>query len=164
VLSRAGNIEIIAEISQALGTFGMIGGQVVDLESEGKPVDKETVEYIHNNKTAAFIRASVRCGCMLAHASMETVERLSSYGNHVGLAFQVIDDILDEESSVEVMGKMAGSDRKKGKATFPSVVGMDESKRYAKELIERAHADIAFLADKGAILRELADYIRTRMF
>jgi geranylgeranyl diphosphate synthase type II len=163
VLASIERVDIIAEIASALGTGGMIGGQVVDIESEGKEVDKATVEYIHNNKTTALIRASVKVGALLANAPVQTIEKLSSYGSNVGLAFQVIDDILDEESTTETLGKNAGSDRDKGKATFPAVVGMEESKRCARELIENAWKDIEFLGDKGTILKELAEYIRVRI-
>ncbi len=163
VLASTGRAEIISEIAVALGTRGMLGGQVVDIESEGKPVDKSVVEYIHNNKTAALIRASIRVGALLANASSQALERLTSYGNNVGLAFQVIDDILDEESTTETLGKDAGSDREKGKATFPAVVGMTESKRYAQELIENAWNNIAFLGENGKILKDLAEYIRVRI-
>ena len=97
ILSKIGRIEIINEISSALGTSGMIGGQVVDIESEGKTVSKETVSYIHDNKTAALIKASVKTGALLANASPDVIEKLSSFGSHIGLLFQVIDDILDEE-------------------------------------------------------------------
>ena len=163
VLASVGRIDIISEIASALGTNGMIGGQVVDIESEGKTVDKATVEYIHHNKTAALIRASVRVGALLADASENALERLTSYGNNIGLAFQVVDDILDEESTTEVLGKNAGSDSVKGKATFPAVVGMEESKRYAQELNDKACADLDFLGDKGMILKGLAEYIRVRI-
>jgi len=163
VLASVGRIDIIAEIAAALGTSGMIGGQVVDIESEGRKVDKATVEYIHRNKTAALIRASMRAGALLADASADTLEKLSSYGNNVGLAFQVVDDVLDEESTTEALGKDAGSDAEKGKATWPSVAGIEESKRYARELIENAWADIEFLGGKGKILKDLAEYIRVRI-
>ncbi|MFC1476652.1 polyprenyl synthetase family protein [Fibrobacterota bacterium] len=163
ILAKTNRIDIIQEISKALGTGGMIGGQVVDIESEGKNVDKSTVEYIHNNKTAALIRASVTTGALLANASSDDIQKLSSYGNHIGLAFQVVDDILDEESTTETLGKDVGSDRAKGKATFPAVYGIEESKKYATELIDKAHADIGFLGKKGKILYELADYIRVRV-
>jgi geranylgeranyl diphosphate synthase type II len=164
VLARLGRTDIITEIAQSLGTDGMIGGQVVDIESEGKKVGRETVEYIHHKKTAALIRACVRIGAMLADAPPAAIERLSSYGSNVGLAFQVVDDILDEESTTEQLGKDAGSDRERGKSTFPSVCGMEESKRYAKDLIENAKKDLALFGDKGEILRELAEYIRVRIF
>jgi len=163
ILASVGRIDIITEIAVALGTSGMIGGQVVDIESEGQKVDKATVEYIHMNKTAALIRASIRSGALLANASEDTLKKLSSYGNNVGLAFQVVDDVLDEEGTTEALGKDAGSDAEKGKATWPSVAGIEESKRYAGELIESAWADIAFLGDKGKILRDLAEYIRVRI-
>lgn len=163
VLASLGRTDIIAETAGALGTFGMIGGQVVDIESEGKKVGRETVEYIHLKKTAALIRACVRIGAMLADAAPKTIARLSLYGEHVGLAFQVIDDILDEESTTEQLGKDAGSDREKGKATFPAVCGIEESKRYAEELIRKAWEDIAFLGKKGSLLRDLAEHIRVRI-
>jgi geranylgeranyl diphosphate synthase, type II len=163
VLAKVGNLSLITEIASALGTNGMLGGQVVDIESEGKTVDRSTVEYIHRSKTAALIRSSVRMGALLANAPAEALENLSSYGNHIGLAFQVVDDILDEESTTEQLGKDAGSDRARGKATFPAVCGMDESKRYARELVEKAWDNIAFLNEKGAILHQLADFIITRI-
>jgi geranylgeranyl diphosphate synthase, type II len=163
VLAGLGRTDIIAETAKALGTGGMIGGQVVDIESEGKEADRKTVEYIHEKKTAALIRACVRIGAMLADAPADTLDRLSTYGSQVGLAFQVIDDILDEESTTEKLGKDAGSDRERGKATFPAVCGIDESKRYAGELIKKACDGIAFLGPKGALLGALAEYIRVRI-
>jgi len=162
-LASVGRIDIIKEIASALGTGGMIGGQVVDIESEGQEVDKKTVEYIHNNKTAALIRASIRSGALLADADGETFKKLSSYGSNVGLAFQVVDDILDEEGTTETLGKDVGSDKALGKATYPSVMGIEESKRYARELIEKAWADIAFLGNRGKILKDLAEYVRIRI-
>jgi geranylgeranyl diphosphate synthase type II len=163
-LARLGRADVIVEIARALGTNGMIGGQVVDIESEGRPVDRSVVEYIHEKKTAALIRACVTIGAMLANAPVSIVARLAAYGIHVGIAFQVVDDILDEESTTEQLGKDAGSDRERGKATFPAVCGMAESKRYARELIAKACDEVAFLDAKGATLRELAEYIRVRIF
>jgi len=163
VLAKIGRVDVIREIAEALGTKGMIGGQVVDIESEGQPVDRKTVEYIHYNKTAALIRSSVRIGALLANASEEQVELLSSYGMHVGLAFQVVDDILDEESTTEELGKDAGSDRERGKATFPAICGMDESKIYATDLVTKANDAISSFGEKGTILRDLAEFIRIRI-
>ncbi len=163
VMSKVGRIDIIRVISEALGTNGMIGGQVVDIESEGKDVDLDIVKYIHHNKTAALLRASVLSGAILADAPQETLDKLASYGNHIGLLFQVVDDILDEESDTETLGKDAGSDRERGKATFPVVMGMEESKKYANELVEKAKEDIDFLGEKGKILSMLADFIRVRI-
>jgi geranylgeranyl diphosphate synthase type II len=163
VLARVGRIDIVDETSKALGTNGMIGGQVVDIESEGKEVDRATVEYIHNNKTSAFIRASVRTGALLANATPDALARLTRYGEAIGLAFQVVDDILDEEGTTEQLGKDAGSDRERGKATFPAVVGMAESKRYARELIDTACTAVDFLGEKADTLKSIAVFIGTRL-
>jgi len=163
VLASIGDITLVTEISRALGTDGMIGGQVVDIESEGKKVDRATVEYIHRAKTAALIKASVRMGAILAKAPEEFLDKISSYGNNIGLAFQVVDDILDEESTTEQLGKDAGSDRERGKATYPAICGMQESKRYARELVDNAWKDIEFLGERGELLHDLADYIITRI-
>jgi geranylgeranyl diphosphate synthase type II len=162
-LARIGRADIIREVAGALGTQGMIGGQVVDIESEGKPASLQTVEYIHKNKTAALIRACVRTGALLANAAERDIQRLSAYADNVGLAFQVVDDILDEEGTTEQLGKDAGSDREKGKVTFPSVCGMAESKRYAQDLIQKACHEIEFLGDNADVLSQLAHYFRTRI-
>jgi geranylgeranyl diphosphate synthase type II len=163
VLAGVGNLGIIREIAEALGTAGMIGGQIVDIESEGQTVDRDTVEFIHSKKTAAFIRAAVRTGAQLAGARPSDLECLSSYGGHVGIAFQVVDDILDEEGTTEQLGKDAGSDREKGKATFPSVCGLAESKEYARRRIDDACADIEPLGDRALMLREIAFFILNRI-
>jgi len=162
-LAGIGRTDIIEEIARSLGTHGMIGGQVVDIESEGKAATKETVEYIHKNKTAALIRSCVRTGAMLAQAPSHDIEKLSLYGDYVGLAFQVVDDILDEEGTTEQLGKDAGSDREKGKVTFPSVCGMEHSKQYAQELIAKACAQVECFGTRSAILIQLAEFFRTRI-
>lgn len=162
-LAKLSRNDIIREIAEALGTKGMIGGQVVDIESEGKKVDKKAVEYIHNNKTAALIRTSVKTGALLANAPREHVNHLARYGNLIGLAFQVVDDILDEEGTTSQLGKDAGSDRERGKATFPAVCGLEESKKYAKQLINDACAELDFLGDRGEMLKAIALFIETRL-
>ena len=162
-LAKTGRADIIAEVAEALGTEGMIGGQVVDIESEGKPATRETVEYIHKNKTAALIRACVRTGALLANAPEPDIQRLSAYADYVGLAFQVVDDILDEEGTTEQLGKDAGSDREKGKVTFPSVCGMAESKRYAQQLIQKACHEIEYLDKRADVLNQLARFFQTRI-
>ena len=163
VLARTGKIELISVISKALGTNGMIGGQVVDIESEGKEVTLETVKYIHDNKTAALIKASVVMGAILAGANEEELQKLSEYGDAIGLAFQVIDDILDITSTTEVLGKDAGSDLERGKATWPALTSLEESKRYAHELTAKAKESVAFLGDKAEMLIGLADYLEGRI-
>jgi len=161
-LARIGRADVLRETAAALGTDGMIGGQVVDIESEGKPADRKTVDYIHQKKTAALITASVRVGAMLAGAPEEVLKRLTAYGQHVGLAFQIVDDILDEEESTEQLGKDAQSDRERGKATYPAVCGLEQSKRHAEELVRLAHEDIAPLGPKAETLRTIAAFIRER--
>ncbi len=156
-------VAIIREISLASGVFGMVGGQVVDMESEGKDVDFPTLEYIHTHKTGALIRASVRAGAIYAKASEKRLKALTRYGERVGLAFQIADDILDIVGSQEEIGKDVGSDLKKGKKTFPSFYGLEESRRRAKEVTDQALAALKDFDRKSDPLRELAKYIVTRV-
>jgi len=155
-------VAIIKEISTASGVYGMVGGQVVDIESEGKEIDFPTLEYIHTHKTGALIRASVRTGALYAKASKKQFSALTHYGELVGLAFQIVDDILDITGSREETGKDEGSDLKKGKQTFPSFYGLDESRRRAVEVSERAVLALKDFGRKADPLRELAKYIVNR--
>src|ERR1700742_3142643 len=124
---------LIGELATASGTVGgMIGGQVADLEGEGKPPNAQLLENIHRAKTGALLRASLRLGALVAGASDAEYEALSCYGGHVGLAFQIVDDILDVEESSEALGKTAGKDATQGKITFPAVYGLDRSHEMAK--------------------------------
>jgi geranylgeranyl diphosphate synthase type II len=156
-------VSIIREISHASGCFGMVGGQVVDMESEGREVDLATLEYIHTHKTGALIRASVRVGALYARASEKRLKALTRYGEFVGLAFQIADDILDLTGTREEIGKDVGSDLKKDKTTYPSVYGIDESRRRAREVAEKAVAALRDLDARADPLRELAKYIVTRV-
>ena len=155
-------VAIIKEISTASGVYGMVGGQVVDIESEGKEIDFPTLEYIHTHKTGALIRASVRTGALYAKASKKQFSALTHYGELVGLAFQIVDDILDITGSREETGKDEGSDLKKGKQTFPSFYGLDESRRRAVEVSDRAVLALKDFGRKADPLRELAKYIVNR--
>jgi len=156
-------VAIIREISLASGVFGMVGGQVVDMESEGKDVDFPTLEYIHTHKTGALIRASVRVGALYARASEKRLKALTRYGEMVGLAFQIADDILDIVGTQQEIGKDVGSDLKKGKKTFPSFYGLAESRRRANEVAAHAVAALKDFDRKADPLRELAKYIVTRV-
>ena len=156
-------LAIMREISLASGVFGMVGGQVVDMESEGKDVDLPTLEYIHTHKTGALIRASIRTGAIYAKASEKRLKALTRYGERVGLAFQIADDILDIVGSREETGKDVGSDLKKGKKTFPGFYGLEESRRRAKEVADQALAALNDFDRKADPLRELAKYIVTRV-
>lgn len=156
-------VAIIGEIAHASGVFGMVGGQVVDMESEGKDVDFPTLEYIHTRKTGALIRASVRVGALYAKASEKRLKALTRYGEMVGLAFQIADDILDITGTQEEIGKDVGSDLKKGKKTFPGFYGLEESRRRANEVAGHAVAALRDFDRKADPLRELAKYIVTRV-
>ena len=152
--------KLIAELSTAAGTVGgMIGGQVADLEGEGKPPDAALLESIHRAKTGALLRASTRMGAIFAGATREQYDALSCYGEHIGLAFQIVDDILDVEESSEALGKTAGKDAAQHKITFPAVYGLEASRRMAEEECARAHQVLEPFAEKAAGLHELADLI-----
>jgi geranylgeranyl diphosphate synthase, type II len=156
-------VAIIREVSLASGVFGMVGGQAVDMESEGKDVDFPTLEYIHTHKTGALIRASVRVGALYARASERRLKALTRYGEMVGLAFQIADDILDIVGTQEEIGKDVGSDMKKGKKTFPNFYGLAESRRRANEVAGHAVDALKEFDRKADPLRELAKYIVTRV-
>jgi len=156
-------VRLMAELAVASGTVGgMVGGQVADLEGEGKPPDAQLLETIHRAKTGALLRASLRMGAISAgaHAQNDSqYEALSTYGEHVGLAFQIVDDILDIEESSEALGKTAGKDAAQHKITFPAVYGLETSRRMAQEECQRAHAVLAPFGDRALRLHELADLI-----
>ena len=156
-------ISIIKEISTASGVFGMVGGQVVDMESEGKDIDFPTLEYIHTHKTGALIRASVRVGALYARAGKRHFTALTHYGEMVGLAFQIADDILDITGKQEEIGKDVGSDIKKAKRTFPSFYGLEESRRRAAEVVDKAITALKDFDRKADPLRELAKFIINRV-
>jgi geranylgeranyl diphosphate synthase type II len=156
-------IAIIKEISTASGVFGMVGGQVVDIESEGKEIDFPTLEYIHTHKTGALIRASVRVGALYAKAGKRQFTALTRYGELAGLAFQIADDILDITGKQEEIGKDVGSDLKKGKKTFPNFYGLEESRRRAVEVADKAVLALKDFDRKADPLRELAKFIIHRV-
>lgn len=155
-------LQIAHEISWAAGFDGMIGGQAADILSEGKQVDQSILEYIHKHKTAALIRTSVRAGAILAGATKSELSALSRYGEDIGLAFQIVDDILDVEGSQKEMGKNVKSDSSKGKKTYPDFFGLSESKRKAKILVEQAVESLSRLNQKADPLRAIARYIIER--
>ncbi len=154
--------EVLTEVVEAAGTFGMVGGQVVDIQSEGKSVSAETLEYIHTRKTAALIRVSLRVGALLVGAPERVLEAIGVAGSRLGLAFQIVDDILDVEGSLEELGKTAGSDRRKKKVTYPEHFGLEASRLRAKSLVEEAKAGLAPLGEAATPIRVLADFILDR--
>ncbi len=156
-------IRLVEELASASGTVGgMIGGQVHDLESEGQPPGAALLESIHRAKTGALIRASVRMGAIHAGADEEQLQALSRYGTHIGLAFQIVDDLLDVEASSEQLGKTAGKDAAQHKVTFPAVYGLERSREMAEQERLGAHLALKCLDDRAERLRELADLIVRR--
>jgi geranylgeranyl diphosphate synthase type II len=154
---------ILTEVATAAGTVnGMVGGQVADLEAEGKPVTLQMLEYIHRSKTAALIRASITAGALSVGAPDEDVLRLRRFGETIGWAFQVTDDILDVEESSAALGKTAGKDIAQQKATYPSVYGLERSHEIARELATKAIAELAPYSGRAARLREVAEYLVLR--
>jgi geranylgeranyl diphosphate synthase, type II len=152
----------VAELAHAAGSRWLVGGQVADLEGEGKKLDAAGLRYIHECKTAALLTASIRLGAMSANASAAQLKALTTFGQSVGLAFQVIDDILDVTQSSEKLGKTAGKDVNAQKATYPAIHGLEKSRQTARRLTARAHAALKIFARKGDTLHALADYLLAR--
>jgi geranylgeranyl diphosphate synthase, type II len=147
------------EISEAAGAHGMVGGQVADMEAEGGSPDLPTVEYIHVRKTGALILASVRAGAVLSGARPKQLRHLTRYGEYVGVAFQIADDILDAEAASSVTGKTEGRDAQRRKVTFPAVLGLPAAKERARELLDRALEELADFGRPADPLRALARFI-----
>ena len=155
-------IKVIRLISAACGSRGIIGGQTVDLESEGKKISLELLDYIHTHKTAALITASVLTGAVLANADKDQLTDLNNYGEAIGLAFQITDDILDITSSTEQMGKTVGKDQRMKKATYPSLLGLDEASRLQQEFYKKSIDSISSFDENAKPLREIAKLIIER--
>src|SRR6267142_4764184 len=159
-VSAERRVAMVTEIATSAGTIrGMVGGQVADLEAEGKPVSPEMLEYIHRSKTAALIRASITSGAICAGAPEKEVARLRHFGETIGWAFQVTDDILDVEESSAALGKTAGKDIAQQKATYPAVFGLERSHEIASELSSKAIDDLAGYGARAARLREIAEFL-----
>lgn len=163
LMGKTGNAKAIEVLAHLLGTFGMIGGEMTDIECEGKTVDLEIVDYIHYHKTAALIEASLQVGAMLAGAGEKDIAVIRDYGRSIGLAFQIVDDILDIVSTTEELGKDAGSDIEKGKATYPSIMGLEKSRERARELYDESIRALDALQCDTSILRAIAAFIITRV-
>ncbi|HIK44592.1 MAG TPA: polyprenyl synthetase family protein [Leptolyngbyaceae cyanobacterium M65_K2018_010] len=158
-------LRVIAGLGKAVGGEGLVGGQIVDLASEGNPdISLETLNYIHNHKTAALLEISVTSGALLAGATDHEIASLTDYAQRIGLAFQIVDDILDITSTTETLGKSAGKDLTAQKATYPSLWGLEESRRQANQLIESAKAALAEFGDRRQPLLAIADYIVARTY
>ena len=157
-------VRAVFEIAQAAGCSGMVAGQTLDLMSEGKTLDFPTLEFLHARKTGALIRASAVVGGLAAGADQGALARLAKYGERVGLAFQIADDILDVEGATETLGKPVGSDRELAKATYPALLGMGEAKRRAQELVDSALSHLAPFGEAAEPLRALGIFVLERRY
>ena len=153
---------LIHELANASGSLWLIGGQVADLEGEGKKIDGAQLKFIHQSKTAALLTASIRLGAMSANASEQKLASLTTFGKSLGLAFQVIDDILDVTQTSEKLGKSAGKDVAAQKATYPAVFGLEKSRKEASRLTNAALAALEPFGAKAAMLRSIAEYLLQR--
>jgi geranylgeranyl diphosphate synthase type II len=164
VSKRYGTRDYISELAETGGSRKLIGGQVMDLEGEGKKLTKRDLVRIHEAKTAALLTTSLRLGAMTANATPAKLDALTRFGRALGLAFQVIDDILDVTQSSEVLGKTAGKDEAAEKSTYPAILGLDASRREAAKLTREAMAALEPFGAKGSRLRELADHLLSRNY
>jgi geranylgeranyl diphosphate synthase type II len=155
-------VEVIREIADASGPGGMVGGQVVDMASTGQPVSLDTLRFIHARKTGRLITAAARCGAILADAAFADLEAVTRYGQHLGLAFQITDDVLDETGSVEELGKTPGHDQELHKATYPALLGLDEARRMAREEAAAAIRAAGEISGNTDALSDLATFVTER--
>ena len=155
---------LLREIAVAAGSRRLIAGQVADLEAEGRKIDMAELRYIHENKTAAILTTSVRLGAMSAGANPKSLAAITKFGRALGLAFQIIDDILDVTQTTEKLGKSAGKDIAAKKATYPAVIGLEKSRLEAKRLTRQAHSALSIFDGKGEALHALANYLLERQY
>jgi geranylgeranyl diphosphate synthase type II len=161
-LSAEKQIAIINVIAQAAGPLGMVGGQTMDIANENKQFPFETLKTIHKNKTGALITSSIQAGAIGSGGSRNMIEKLVIYGNKIGLSFQIVDDLLNATATTQQLGKAAGSDSDRGKATYPAFFGIKETRRLALQAVEAAKGALEGFDYKADPLRALADYIYTR--
>jgi geranylgeranyl diphosphate synthase type II len=155
-------LRVIREIAMAAGAYGMVGGQAEDILSEGREMDGENLSFIHTHKTGALITASVRMGALLGRARRRELAALTVYGENIGLAFQIVDDILDVKGDSTRLGKRTGSDEKKKKLTYPGVYGIDLSQRKAEGLVQEAVDALSIFSGSADALRGIACYVLRR--
>ena len=155
-------LEVIAELSTAAGSAGMVAGQVIDLLGEGRAMNIEQLEYLHSKKTGALFLASVRGGARLGGATPSQLDSMTKYAQAIGLSFQVVDDLLDVEASTEQMGKRTNKDQAAGKNTYPVLIGVEQSRQLARDLLDRANAALSSFDTRAEPLRAIANFIVER--
>jgi len=156
-------LKVIFEIAHGAGLGGMISGQALDIEKQGRAYEEKELEFIHSHKTGALIRAGVVAGALLARAQESELKALSEFGNRIGLAFQIVDDILDIKGGQE-LGKTKGKDQKLEKATYPKLIGLNKSEKRAEKLSKEAVRYLEIFGEKAKALKELAGYLITRSY
>ncbi len=157
-------VSLIQQLTAAAGTHGMVGGQFIDLQAADKTIDLDHLQTMHRLKTGALIESSVMLGAISANANADQLQALNSYAQHIGLAFQIVDDLLDIESTTEQLGKQQGADIAHNKPTFPALMGLEQAKQEAQNLHQQALTALAGFGDNALPLRHLADYIIERKF
>lgn len=162
LMAQTGSTTAVLELAEAIGTRGMLAGQMADMEAEGRSLSLDEVIFIHTHKTGKLIRSAVRIGAVLANASADKLDAVTEYGEKIGLAFQIIDDILDIEGDEATLGKPVGSDTKNSKATFPAIVGLERSKQMAGELIDQAVEIISRSVEQSEHFVQIARFIEGR--
>ncbi|MBI1319758.1 MAG: geranyl transferase [Candidatus Hydrogenedens sp.] len=161
-LADTGSMEAVREVARAAGIAGMVGGQQMDLSAEGKALGIDGLQAIHRAKTGALIRCAVRVGAMLGGATPEALAALTAYGEHIGLAFQIADDVLDVAGDEAAIGKPVGSDAKSDKSTYPALLGLDRSRELAQETVDAALEALSAFGPEADAFRALARYIVER--
>ncbi len=162
LLARTGNPEVVAEVAHSAGVNGMVGGQYLDIKSEGQIVPLETLQEIHKKKTGALICASLRCGAILSNATVKGLNAITEYGKHLGLAFQIVDDILNVTGDEKTLGKPVGSDKEHKKSTYPALLGLEQSQKLAVEHTQKAISSLEYFGAEAEIFRQLALYMLLR--
>lgn len=161
-LAAPDRLHIINLVARAIGPLGMVGGQALDMDSMGKEIPFATLQFLHGCKTGALITASVQTGAVIGHADQQQFAALTAYGRQIGLAFQIVDDLLNVEGTTEQLGKAAGSDAEQHKATYPAFFGVAKTRQLAREAVDAAVNSLSAFDEKADNLRELARYIQTR--
>ncbi len=162
LLANTGSIEVVAEVARAAGVNGMVGGQYLDIQAESKIIPIETLQEIHHKKTGTLICASLRCGALLSRADTHALHDITEYGKNLGIAFQIVDDILNVIGDEKILGKPVGSDKEHKKSTYPALLGMEQSQQIALEHINKAISALSRFGEKAEVFRQLALYVLFR--
>ncbi len=162
LLANTGSVEVVAEVACAAGVNGMVGGQYMDMQAESQKVPLEILQEIHQKKTGSLICASLRCGALLSNASADSLYDITEYGKNLGITFQIVDDILNVIGDEKILGKPVGSDKEHKKSTYPALLGMEQTQRFAIEHTNKAISSLSRFGKEAEIFRQLALYVLFR--